>query len=57
MINSDFEKKNLTIIKEIARMALQDAELFDDIGVQLDLSDEALMEIRDYLNDDMGENK
>jgi hypothetical protein len=50
---SCFEKRNLIVIKEIARMALQDAELFDEVGVELDLSDSELITIRDFLQIEM----
>jgi hypothetical protein len=49
-----FIKENLTTILEAARIAFADSDLFDQLAEDLDLSDEAMLEIRDglqtYLN-------
>jgi hypothetical protein len=51
-----FNNAELTEIKEIARLALQDGEFFDRIAEECDLSDEYLMGLRDKLEKDMEEN-
>lgn len=51
-----FNPSQLTEIKEIARLALQDADFFDRIAEECDLSDEYLMDLRDKLQKDMEEN-
>ena len=39
---------------EIARIALRDADLFDLIAQEMDLSDEEMMQLRDTLEEFMG---
>jgi|ETNvirnome_2_300_1030623.scaffolds.fasta_scaffold02108_13 propanediol dehydratase large subunit len=41
------EEEMVVAIEEIARVGL--TMVFDDIGVELDMSDEELLKIRDYL--------
>ena len=39
---------------EIARAALADADLFDDMALTLDLSDDEMSDLRDRLEDYLG---
>jgi hypothetical protein len=43
------------VIKEIARLALRDADFFDLVAEELDLTDKELLKIRDSLEEEMGE--
>lgn len=51
-----FNSSELTEIKEIARLALQNADFFDRVAEECDLSDKYLMELRDKLDKEMEEN-
>ena len=56
MATNPFSEEEQGIIFEAARVALADAENFDNIAVEMDLSDEAMTEVRDHLQQyQMGE--
>ena len=44
------EKEFQTIVLEIARVALADADLFDQMAEELDLSDEVMLSVRDKVH-------
>ena len=42
-------QENLLVLLEAARVGLDDADLFDYVGEQLDIADDQLSDIRDSL--------
>jgi len=49
MASNPFSEEEQNIIFEAAMVALSDAETFDNIAVEMDLSDEAMCEVRNHL--------
>ena len=45
---------DLTAYLEIARRALSDGEIFDEMAEKLDISDAEMLRLRDQLDDYMG---
>ena len=45
---------NLTAYLEIARYALKDADIFDEMAEKLDISDREMLHLRDQLESFMG---
>jgi len=49
MAQNPFSEEEQGIILEAARIALNDAETFDNLAVEMDLSDEQMCQVRDHL--------
>ena len=50
MAQNPFSEEDQIILFEAARVALADAETFDNIAVEMDLSDKQMTELRNHLN-------
>ena len=49
-------QSDLLVVMEAARIALADADIFDDIASQMDLSDKELKRIQEELQQALGHN-
>ena len=54
MTRNDFTDEEFVEIMELARIALADADIFDDMAEKLDLSDAYMIKLRDKIEKFMG---